>query len=121
MLIFSKLNFWFFYFVLKMNFIFNQIFKQGSAVETDRCGGPDSGTWECLYGNSNSLSGEVPADRPEVLAEIGLGCRCGCIVHLGVVKPRKLIASSSHSCPGRTFWLIQVFWIRFFFFFCKII
>lgn len=49
----------------------------------------------------------MPADRPEVIAEIGPGCRCGCIVHLGVAKPRRLIASSSKSCPGRTFWLIQ--------------
>ncbi|GAB0092724.1 hypothetical protein DMENIID0001_077550 [Sergentomyia squamirostris] len=79
----------------------------GPAVETERCGGPESGTWECLYGSGNSLTGEVPADRPEVIAEVGPGCRCGCIVHLGAVKPRRLIASSSRSCPGRTFWLVQ--------------
>lgn len=81
--------------------------QQGPAVETERCGGPESGTWECLYGSGNSLTGEVPADRPEVIAEIGPGCRCGCIVHLGAVKSRRLIASSSRSCPGRTFWLVQ--------------
>lgn len=50
----------------------------------------------------------MPADRPEVKAEVGPGCRCGCIVHLGTGKSRRLIAASSHSCPGRTFWLIQV-------------
>ncbi|XP_055696759.1 uncharacterized protein LOC129797908 isoform X1 [Phlebotomus papatasi] len=82
-------------------------FCEGPAVETERCGGPESGTWECLYGSGNSLTGEVPADRPEVIAEIGPGCRCGCIVHLGAVKSRRLIASSSRSCPGRTFWLVQ--------------
>lgn len=76
-------------------------------METERCGGPESGTWECLYGSLNSLTGEVPADRPEIMAEIGPGCRCGCIVHLGVSKPRRLIASSARSCPGRTFWLVQ--------------
>lgn len=53
------------------------------------------------------MTGPVPADRPEIIAEIGPGCRCGCIVHLGSSKPRRLIASSSQSCPGRTFWLIQ--------------
>lgn len=77
---------------------------QGSAVETETCGGPIYGTWECLYGAG---SGSFPAERPEVIAEIGPGCRCGCIVHLGNSKPRRLIASSSKSCPGRTFWLIQ--------------
>lgn len=62
---------------------------------------------DCLYGSLNLLTGEVPADRPEVVAEIGPGCRCGCIVHLSGEKSRRLIASSSKSCPGRTFWLIQ--------------
>lgn len=62
---------------------------------------------DCLYGSLNLLTGEVPADRPEVVAEIGPGCRCGCIVHLSAEKSRRLIASSSKSCPGRTFWLIQ--------------
>lgn len=73
-----------------------------------QCGGPVAGTWECMYGNGNFYLGEFPADRPEVKAEIGPGCRCGCIVHLSVAKPKRLIASSAESCPGRTFWLIQV-------------
>lgn len=76
-------------------------------METQKCGGPVAGSWECLYGSGNSITGEVPADRPEVIAEIGPGCHCGCIVHLGVLKPRRLVASSAQSCPGRTFWLIQ--------------
>lgn len=61
-----------------------------------------------MYGGGNSVNGDVPADRPEVKAEIGPGCRCGCVVHLGQSKPRRLVATSSQSCPGRTFWLIQV-------------
>lgn len=28
-------------------------------------------------------------------------------VHLGVEKPKRIIASSAQACPGRTFWLIQ--------------
>lgn len=93
---------------------------QGDAVETRQCGGPVSGTWECMYGNNGygstggggspantAIVGQLPVDRPEVRAEIGPGCRCGCIVHLSVAKSRRLIASSAESCPGRTFWLIQ--------------
>ncbi|KAG4070637.1 hypothetical protein HA402_013557 [Bradysia odoriphaga] len=83
-------------------------FCQGQAVESQQCGGPVTGaTWECMYGNGNFFMGDLPADRPEVKAEIGPGCRCGCIVHLSFSKPRRLIASSAQSCPGRTFWLIQ--------------
>lgn len=77
-------------------------------METQQCGGPVSGTWECMYGNGNFYPGEYPVDRPDVKAEIGPGCRCGCIVHLNVGKPKRLIASSAESCPGRTLWLIQV-------------
>ena len=76
---------------------------QGPAVETEKCGSSSYLSWECLYGAHI----ELPADRQEVVEEIGPGCRCGCIIHLGVVKPRRLIASSSESCPGRTFWLVQ--------------
>ncbi|KAF6212582.1 hypothetical protein GE061_013107 [Apolygus lucorum] len=79
-------------------------FCQGHALETETCG--VAGAWDCRY-YPDTGSGEVPADRPEVKAEIGPGCRCGCIVHLGTGKSRRLIAASSHSCPGRTFWLIQ--------------
>lgn len=81
---------------------------QGDAVETKQCGSPVSGTWDCMYGIGNTRIGVFPADRPEVKVEIGPGCRCGCIVHLSVSKPKRLIASSAESCPGRSFWLIQV-------------
>lgn len=78
-------------------------------METQKCGNAiHSNDWDCLYGGGVSMGGELPADRPEVLAEVGPGCRCGCVVHLGQAKPRRLLATSSQSCPGRTFWLIQV-------------
>ncbi|XP_014291189.1 uncharacterized protein gogo [Halyomorpha halys] len=80
-------------------------FCPGHALETEECG-TSAGGWECRY-YQDSGAGQVPADRPEVKAEIGPGCRCGCIVHLGTGKSRRLIAASSHSCPGRTFWSIQ--------------
>ncbi|XP_075228133.1 thrombospondin-1 like protein golden goal [Lycorma delicatula] len=79
-------------------------FCQGHTFETERCG--VAVAWDCIF-YQDSGGPEVPADRPEVIAEVGPGCRCGCVVHLGMTKPRRLIASSSQSCPGRTFWLIQ--------------
>ncbi|XP_046669657.1 uncharacterized protein LOC124360258 [Homalodisca vitripennis] len=79
-------------------------FCEGHALETERCGVAVG--WDCtFYQDSGGL--DVPAERPEVKAEVGPGCRCGCVVHLGLAKPRRLVASSSQSCPGRTFWLIQ--------------
>ncbi|XP_063242535.1 uncharacterized protein LOC134542316 [Bacillus rossius redtenbacheri] len=89
-------------------------FCEGAALQTERCGAADrrplepgalsSSDWECLY---PPLQAQLPAERPEVRAEVGPLCRCGCVVHLGTFKPRRLLASSSHSCPGRTFWLVQ--------------
>ncbi|ENN80669.1 hypothetical protein YQE_02910, partial [Dendroctonus ponderosae] len=49
----------------------------------------------------------ISAEIPEIQAEVGPFCRCGCVVHLGNAKPKRLLATSSQSCPGRTFWLIQ--------------
>lgn len=42
--------------------------------------------------------------------EVGPGCQCGCIIHLLKSKPRRMLASSSQTCPDRnnTLWLIQV-------------
>ncbi|XP_054271484.1 uncharacterized protein LOC128992100 [Macrosteles quadrilineatus] len=77
-------------------------FCEGHALETERCG--TALAWDCPFYQEGA---DVPAERPEVKAEVGPGCRCGCVVHLGVAKPRRLVASSSQSCPGRTFWLIQ--------------
>lgn len=76
-------------------------------VETEKCGMSVGESWECLYGNgipNNNIAVEIP----EVEAEVGPYCRCGCVVHLGYTKPRRLLATSSQSCPGRTFWQIQV-------------
>lgn len=81
---------------------------QGSAVETEECGGPITNSWKCIYGATGSFfSPLVPAERPEVTADIGSDCRCGCIIHLTIAKPRRIIAATAQSCPGRTFWLLQ--------------
>lgn len=76
-------------------------------METDKCGTNIGGGWECFYG-SGAFVGESAAEAPEVIAEVGPYCRCGCVVHLGQAKPKRLLATSAQSCPGRTFWLIQV-------------
>lgn len=76
---------------------------QGPSLQSEPCrDGTES--WGCLLSPSSSLS----VDHPGVVAEVGPGCRCGCVVHLGVAKPRRILATSTASCPGRTFWLIQV-------------
>ncbi|XP_050312720.1 uncharacterized protein LOC126747859 isoform X1 [Anthonomus grandis grandis] len=87
-------------------------FCEGSAVETERCGIGLGITWECLYNgglsnNNNNDNSLIPANIPEVKEEVGPYCRCGCVVHLGVAKPNRKLATSSQSCPGRIFWLIQ--------------
>lgn len=82
-------------------------------METEKCGTGIGNSWECFYGNGIS-SNDIAAEIPEVKAEVGPFCRCGCIVHLGHAKPKRLLATSSQSCPGRTFWLIQVNLVFFF-------
>lgn len=97
---------------------------QGSAVETEECGGSISDSWECIYGATGSFFPSDFVERPEIKADIGSDCRCGCIVHLTVSKPRRIIAASAQSCPGRTFWLIQAdagYQIRFHFDFFRLI
>lgn len=62
--------------------------------------------------------------RPEIKADIGSDCRCGCIVHLTMSKSRRIIAASAQSCPGRTFWLIQAdsgYQVRFHFDYFRLI
>lgn len=72
------------------------------------CGGTITKSWECLYGVTGSFAQpDLPAARPEIMADIGADCRCGCIVHLTMAKPRRIIAATAQSCPGRTFWLLQ--------------
>ncbi|KAK3925758.1 Thrombospondin-2, partial [Frankliniella fusca] len=84
-------------------------FCEGSSLETMRCG-PDN-EWDCApEGVSADLPLGVPAPVPARPApgrpEPAQGCRCGCVVHLGTTKPATLLASSSKSCPGRSFWLV---------------
>lgn len=81
--------------------------KQGPAVETEECGGSISDSLECIYGGVGNILPPDFADRPGIKADLGSDCRCGCIVHLTVSKPRRIISASAQSCPGRTFWLIQ--------------
>ncbi|XP_046807352.1 uncharacterized protein LOC111681188 [Lucilia cuprina] len=78
----------------------------GPSVQTEKCGKTISDTWDCIYETSGSVFSKL--NRTDVSQEIGPGCRCGCIVHLGTSKPKRIIAGATQSCPGRSFWLIQV-------------
>lgn len=75
-------------------------------METQQCGQPMP-DWECIYNSGYFDSGNEILAHPGISEEIGPGCRCGCIVHLGSSKPKRMIASSTESCPGKSFWLIQ--------------
>ncbi|XP_053953256.1 uncharacterized protein LOC128860053 [Anastrepha ludens] len=81
-------------------------FCEGPSVETEKCGKAIADTWDCIYESSGATF--TAANRTEVSQEIGPGCRCGCIVHLGSSKPKRILAGATQSCPGRSFWLIQV-------------
>lgn len=86
------------------NFYFEH--RQGASTETKPCGGPISSIWEYFFGTR--IFG--PHNNTDVMDEVGPGCQCGCIIHLLKSKPRRMLASSSQTCPGRnnTLWLIQV-------------
>lgn len=73
----------------------------GGAGELDLHGNWKAGDWECSHGKG------IAAERPEVTAEIGTKCRCGCLVNLGNETSRRIVAASTQACPGRSFWLIQ--------------
>ncbi|EDW44184.1 GM22234 [Drosophila sechellia] len=81
-------------------------FCEGPSVETQKCGKSIADTWDCIYETSGTVI--TKENSTEVNQEIGPGCRCGCIVHLGSSKPKRIIAGATQSCPGRSFWLIQV-------------
>ena len=94
-------------FFLIMNFFLK---SQGKAVETESCGGAGKldmrgnwkpGDWECSHGKG------LAAERPEVTAEVGTKCRCGCLVNMVNQTSRRILAASTQACPGRSFWLIQ--------------
>ncbi|XP_062715527.1 uncharacterized protein LOC109414177, partial [Aedes albopictus] len=81
-------------------------FCEGASVQTERCGTQTSfDSWECMF--SPGAGSNLPAEIADVSTEVGPACRCGCIIHLGTVKPKRLIASSSESCPERSLWLVQ--------------
>ncbi|XP_035898122.1 uncharacterized protein LOC118505849 isoform X2 [Anopheles stephensi] len=82
-------------------------FCEGPSVQTERCGLDTAGdSWECMF--SPAIGGiNLPLEIEDVNTEIGPGCRCGCVIHLGMVKPKRLLGSSSHSCPDRSLWLIK--------------
>ncbi|EDW70471.2 uncharacterized protein gogo [Drosophila virilis] len=81
-------------------------FCEGQSVQTEKCNKSIADTWDCIYETSGSIL--TKSNVTEVHQEIGPGCRCGCIVHLGSSKPKRIIAGATQSCPGRSFWLIQV-------------
>ncbi|XP_014612298.1 PREDICTED: uncharacterized protein LOC106791281 isoform X3 [Polistes canadensis] len=85
-------------------------FCQGKAVETESCGGSlwlglrdtwNMADWDCHHGT------ELAAIRPEVTAQIGVKCRCGCLITLGEETSRKMLAANTQACPGRSFWLVE--------------
>ncbi|KAG5323137.1 SSPO protein, partial [Acromyrmex heyeri] len=85
-------------------------FCQGRAVETESCGGTgridfqeawNTEGWECRHGMT------LAATRPEVTAQIGVQCRCGCIINFGDKALNKILAANTQACPGRSFWLLQ--------------
>lgn len=85
--------------------------KQGRAVETESCGGTgridfqeawNTEGWECRHGTT------LAAARPEVTAQIGVQCRCGCTIDFGDKILNKILAANTQACPGRSFWLLQV-------------
>ncbi|XP_034105109.1 uncharacterized protein LOC117568517 isoform X1 [Drosophila albomicans] len=81
-------------------------FCEGPSVQTEKCNKSIADTWDCIYETSGHML--TKSNVTELNQEIGPGCRCGCIVHLGSSKPKRIIAGATQSCPGRSFWLIQV-------------
>lgn len=81
-------------------------------MQTEKCNKSIADTWDCIYETSGNIL--TKSNVTEVNQEIGPGCRCGCIVHLGASKPKRIIAGATQSCPGRSFWLVQVNHISFF-------
>lgn len=74
-------------------------------MDTEECGISAVDRWQCLYGGTLVAM----AERGETVGEMDPLCRCGCVLHLSRFTTKSLIATSSESCPGRAFWLIQVY------------
>ena len=64
--------------------------------------------WHDRIGNSECHGTVLAATKPEVVADIGLQCRCGCRIVLKQQPFRKILGASTQACPGRSFWLLQV-------------
>ncbi|CAK9822132.1 SSPOP [Anthophora retusa] len=87
-------------------------FCQGKAIETEFCGKifwEESNKNESnnRIENSECHSAVLAATKPEIVAEIGLQCRCGCRIALKEQPFRKLLGANTQACPGRSFWLLQ--------------
>ncbi|XP_076298910.1 thrombospondin-1 like protein golden goal isoform X3 [Lasioglossum baleicum] len=88
-------------------------FCQGKAVETKLCGRIFSEVLNKTEWYSNRLDGSdchgavLAATKPEIAAEIGSQCRCGCRIRLKEQLSRKILGANTQSCPGRSFWLLQ--------------
>ncbi|XP_012143338.2 thrombospondin-1 like protein golden goal isoform X1 [Megachile rotundata] len=88
-------------------------FCQGKAIETEFCGkafwdeSQKEKGWQNQVENSECHTTVLAATKPEVVAEIGLQCRCGCRITLKEQFTRKMLGANTQACPGRSFWLLQ--------------
>ncbi|XP_071877324.1 thrombospondin-1 like protein golden goal isoform X1 [Bombus fervidus] len=88
-------------------------FCQGKAIETEFCGkifwqaSSKNEEWHNRIQNSICDSAVLAATKPEVVADIGLQCRCGCRIVLKHQPFRKILGANTQACPGRSFWLLQ--------------
>ncbi|XP_076221898.1 thrombospondin-1 like protein golden goal isoform X2 [Nomia melanderi] len=87
-------------------------FCQGKAVETKFCGrifsdDLDKSEWHNRIDSGDCHGAVLAATKPEIAAEIGSQCRCGCRVRLEEQLSRKILGANTQSCPGRSFWLLQ--------------
>ncbi|XP_033360315.1 uncharacterized protein LOC117239110 isoform X2 [Bombus vosnesenskii] len=88
-------------------------FCQGKAIETEFCGkifwevSSKNEAWHNRIQNSICDSAVLAATKPEVVADIGLQCRCGCRILLKHQPYRKILGANTQACPGRSFWLLQ--------------
>ncbi|XP_043261355.1 uncharacterized protein LOC122402545 [Colletes gigas] len=87
-------------------------FCQGKAIETEFCGymfleGYSKNVLHNRIESSECHGAALAATKPEVAAEIGSQCRCGCRIMLQGKVSRKILAANTQACPGRSFWLLQ--------------
>ncbi|XP_026675492.1 uncharacterized protein LOC108632393 isoform X2 [Ceratina calcarata] len=86
-------------------------FCQGKAIETEFCGKlfweDSQNEWGGRIENPKCRGAILAATKPEIIAEIGSQCRCGCRVVLKEQSLRKILGANTQACPGRSFWLLQ--------------